>query len=407
MQIAVHDYAGHVFQFDLSRALARRGHVVRHFFFADDIGPKGPSQTSADDPPTLSIEPISIGVPYSKGNFLRRRNGDVRYGREAARRIAAFRPDVVISGNTPLDAQGPIRAAAHAGGAAFIFWMQDFYSLAIERLLGGRWLGAGALAAAWYKALEGRLLRQSDGIVLISEDFVRPLAAFNAPADRVSIIPNWGALGAIPERPKDNPWSRQHGLADRFVFLYSGTLALKHNPDWLWALARAFADDPQVVVVLAAAGVSYDTLKAREAAEPQPNLKFLPLQPAADLPDLLATADVTIALLENDAGEFSVPSKVLSYLCAGRPILLSAPAGNLAARVVERAGAGLVVAATDEAGFLAAARRLRADGDRRDEFGRSARAYAEATFEIEAVADRFEEAFRRARARRSAGGGPT
>jgi len=399
LQIAVHDYAGHVFQFDLSRALARRGHVVRHFFFADDIGPKGPTQTSANDPPTLSIEPISTGVPYSKGDFLRRRAGDIRYGRVAAKAITAFRPDVVISGNTPLDAQRQILRECHKGGAAFLFWMQDFYSLAIERLVGRRWLGAGALAAAYYKWLEGDLLRRSDGIVLISEDFARPLAQFNAPADRVSIIPNWGALDTIPQRPKDNAWSRKHGLEDRFVFLYSGTLALKHNPDWLWALASAFRDDPEVVVVLAAAGVSYDALKQRVASEPQPNLMFLPLQPAADLPDLLATADVTIGLLEHDAGEFSVPSKVLSYLCAGRSILLAAPQANLAARMVARAEAGLVVSADDEDAFLAEARRLRADKTLRDRFGRSARAYAETTFEIEAVADRFEAALSAASAR--------
>jgi glycosyltransferase involved in cell wall biosynthesis len=400
LQIAVHDYAGHVFQFDLSRALARRGHVVRHFFFADDIGPKGPSQTTADDPLTLSIEPISIGVPYSKGDFLRRRNGDVHYGHAAAGRIAAFQPDVVISGNTPLDAQVRILSASHAVGAAFLFWMQDFYSLAIERLLGRRWMGAGALASAFYTSLEGRLLRKSDGIVLISEDFAKPLARFNAPADRVSVIPNWGALETIPQRPKDNPWARRHGLQDKLVFLYSGTLALKHNPDWLWALAAAFRDDAEVAVVLAGAGVSFDELHSR-AGRP-PNLTFLPLQPAADLPDLLASADVTIGLLENDAGEFSVPSKVLSYLCAGRPILLSAPTGNLAARVVARADAGLVVPATDEARFLAAARELRADKALRERFGQSARAYAETTFDIEAVADRFEAAFNSARQRAAA-----
>ena len=130
------------------------------------------------------------------------------------------------------------------------------------------------------------------------------------------------------------------------MFLYSGTLALKHNPDWLWALAEAFRDDPEVVVVLAAAGVSYDALKLRAASERQPNLMFLPLQPAADLPDLLATADVTIGLLENDAGEFSVPSKVLSYLCAGRPILLAAPQAIWRRAWSTRAEAGLVVSAT-------------------------------------------------------------
>ena len=397
MQIAVHDYAGHVFQFDLSRALARRGHVVRHFFFADDIGPKGPSQTGADDPPTLSIDPISIGIPYSKDNFVQRRNGDLRYGRIAAQRIAAFRPDVVISGNTPLDAQTQILEKAHSAGAAFVFWMQDFYSLAIERLLGGRWMGGGRLIAEYYKRLEGRLLTQSDGIVLISEDFVGPLSTLAAAEDRVSVIPNWGALDAIPTRPKDNIWSRRHGLHDRFVFLYSGTLALKHNPDWLWALAAAFKDDPQVAVVLTASGVSYEALKERAKSESLPNLRFLPLQPVAELPDLLASADVTIGLLESDAGAFSVPSKVLSYLCAGRPILLAAPQANLAASMVTRAEAGLVVSADDHAAFMAAARRLRSDAALCDELGRSAREYAVANFEVEAVADRFEAAFSRAR----------
>ena len=402
LRIAIHDYAGHPFQFELSTELARRGHVVRHFYFADDVGPKGAA--AADAPPSLSIEPISTGRPYSKTNLVARRSGDIGYGRLAAGRLAAFEPDIVLSGNTPLEAQTQVLAAARHEGAAFLFWMQDFYSLAVERLLGGRWMGVGRLAAAYYRGLERRVLQASDGVVLISEDFQRPLARFGVAPGKVSVIPNWGALPSIPLRPKDNAWARRHGLGDKFVFLYSGTLALKHNPDRLWALASAFKDDPQVAVVLAASGVSLDALKARQAAEVRSNLVFLPLQPMADFPDLLGAADVTVALLEEDAGEFSVPSKVLNYLCAGRPILLSAPAVNLAASTVQRAGAGVVVAAGDEASFLAAARQLRADGSMRDQMGAAARRYAEATFDIGAVADRFEAAFARAQSASSAAG---
>jgi len=396
VRIAVHDYAGHPFQFELSKALARRGHVVRHFFFAEDAGPKGATEVSPDDPETYSIAPISIGVPYSKSSFVRRRSGDRRYGRIAGDQIAAFRPDLVISGNTPSEAQTGIVAATRRARAAFVFWMQDFYSLAVERILGDRWMGIGRLISNYYMRLERRLLQQSDQVVLISEDFLRPLERFGVAPKKVSVIPNWGALDSIPLRPKGNDWTRRHGLHDKFVFLYSGTLALKHNPDRLWALSKAFSGDPDVAVVLAAAGVSVDALKARNAADPQANLHFLPLQPLEDFADLLGAADVVVALLENDAGEFSVPSKVLSYLCAGRPILLSAPMGNMAATIVERAGAGLVVPATDEAAFLTAARRLRDDVEFSARLGASGRAYAEATFEIEAVADQFESTFRRA-----------
>jgi colanic acid biosynthesis glycosyl transferase WcaI len=394
LRIAVHDYAGHPFQFELSRELARRGHQVRHFYFAEDIGPKGASEVGPDDPVGLSIEPISMGG-YSKTNLIQRRQGDIRYGKVAARAIAAFAPDIVLSGNTPVEAQGQLIRAAHAADAAFIFWVQDFFGLAAERLLSRKWMGLGRLVALYYSQLEARLLRASDAVVAITDDFAGHLTRAGVDAAKVAVIPNWGALDSIPERPKDNGWAAAHGLTGKFVFLYSGTLALKHNPQRLSALAKAFQDDPEVRVVLAASGVSVDQLKAAPAAERPDNLVFLPLQPIEIFPDMLGAAEVLIALLEADAGEFSVPSKVLSYLCAGRPTLLSAPAGNLASRVIEQAGAGLCVAAEDEAAFLTAARRLREDEAYRRAAGASARAYAETNFDIAAVADRFLSLFHR------------
>lgn len=395
MRIAVHDYAGHPFQLELSRELARRGHDVRHFYFAEDIGPKGASAIGPDDPATLSIEPISMGG-YSKTNLLQRRQGDIRYGKVAAAAIGGFAPDLILSGNTPVEAQAEIMRAAARTKIAFVFWVQDFFGLAAERLLARRWLGLGRLVALYYSRLEARLLRASDGVVAITDDFTRRLNRAGVDPGRVAVIPNWGALDSIPQRAKDNAWAKAHDLSDKFVFLYSGTLALKHNPSRLSALAKAFQNDPQVRVVLAASGVSVDQLKAAPATERPDNLVFLPLQPIEIFPDMLGASDVLIALLEADAGEFSVPSKILSYLCAGRPTLLSAPRGNLASRVIDQAHAGLCVAADAEADFLEGARRLRTDRDYRASAGANARAYAQTNFEIAAVADRFLALFRRA-----------
>jgi len=159
---------------------------------------------------------------------------------------------------------------------------------------------------------EADLLRRSDGVVVITDDFKVQLDRYRVDPAKVVVIPNWGALASIPERPKDNAWGRDHGLVDKFVFLYSGTLALKHNPSRLLALAEAFRDDPAVSVVLAASGISVDQLKAMPDDQNLDNLIFLPLQPIALFPSMLGAADVLVALLEADADEFSVPSKILS-----------------------------------------------------------------------------------------------
>src|SRR4051812_7097095 len=98
LRIAVHDYCGHPFQFELSRELARRGHNVRHFFFAEDVGPKGSTRRSPSDPNGFSIEPISIGRSYSKNNLIRRRQADILYGKIAGETIQSFAPDITISG---------------------------------------------------------------------------------------------------------------------------------------------------------------------------------------------------------------------------------------------------------------------------------------------------------------------
>ncbi|MEL6611275.1 MAG: glycosyltransferase WbuB, partial [Bacteroidota bacterium] len=90
-------------------------------------------------------------------------------------------------------------------------------------------------------------------------------------------------------------------------------------------------------------------------------------------------------------GVFSVPSKVLAYLCGARPILLAVPPENLAARIVDGHEAGFVVPPDDVAGFVERAERLLDDAALRARMGQHARAYAEATFRIDGIAEAMEQ----------------
>jgi glycosyltransferase involved in cell wall biosynthesis len=177
------------------------------------------------------------------------------------------------------------------------------------------------------------------------------------------------------------------------VFLYSGTLGLKHEPGLLVELARRFRGEHQVAVVVVSEGLGADSLRSQAVEQSLENLHVLDYQPYEQLPEVLATADVLVALLESSAGVFSVPSKVLTYLCAARPLLASMPKENLAAKTIERAGAGIVTSPGDATAFLSSAVVLFNDARTRIDMGRAARRFAEANFRIDMIAGRFEDAF--------------
>jgi glycosyltransferase involved in cell wall biosynthesis len=399
--VLVHDFAGHPFQIDLSRALARRGHTVQHVYCQSYTSGKGCFDAGGSG--NLSIVGVPAGESFARYSPVRRVSQEAGYGRRFTQVAARFRPDVILACNVPLVAKSVAAAWCRREGVPWVFWLQDLHSVAMvaeaERRAGrlGRRMGAG------FEALERRLLRQADGVVSITEDFDPTLADWGIDRGACRVIENWAPLDDLPTRPRDNAWRFEQGLGDRFVYLYTGTLGLKHRPELLYRLAQQ-RRDAEVVVV--SEGMGEARLRELLREHPLPNLRLLPFQPMDRYPDILGAADVLVALLEPTAGTFSVPSKVLSYLCAGRPILAAIPSENLAARTIERAGAGLVVPSTDEESFLLAAKLLRSDDALRASAGRKARAYAESTFDTDTITDRFqdviERAVRRARTPRSA-----
>lgn len=388
-RIVVHDYAGHPFAMQLSRWLARRGHAVLHLYSEDVEAPRGRLERLADDPPGLTIEGLSSGRPLAKYRLVRRWFQELDYGTRLGRRAVAFGPDVVLSTNAPPAVQSRLLAATRRAGVPLLCWVQDIFSLGAAEILKSRPRLLRWAAVRFLERIEFATLRDASGLIVISDDFLPLLAGKGVRHPHSTVIENWAPHADLAVGPKDNPWSRAHGLTGRFVFLYAGTIGLKHNPVHLVNLARAFRDDPAVRVVVISQGLGRRHLEAAKAAEDLGNLILMDYQPFERLADVLSTADVSLLLLEGYAGALSVPSKVYSYFCAGRPILAAIPAANLACRIIERENAGLCVGAEDEVGFIAAARRLRADPALRAALVASQHAYAARAFDIDRIGGRF------------------
>jgi colanic acid biosynthesis glycosyl transferase WcaI len=403
LRILLNDRPGHPFEVQLSRHLAQRGHTVQHCYGEFFQSPRGNLQKTAVDPNNLEIIGIQLNKPFAKYSFFKRIFQEIKYSHLLIAQIKAFQPDVVIFANTPSEAMSVVYWRFRRSNVRFVFWVQDMYGIAINKILSKRLPGIGRLVGQIYLGLDRYLLRRSEQIVLITEDFRPLLAKWGIEQAKTHVIPNWATLADLPVRPKANPWAQTHTLANKFCFLYSGTLGMKHNPEMLLTLALHFQADETVQIVVISEGLGANWLAEKQVALGLANLVLLPYQPFNELANVLGTADVLIAILEPDAGVFSVPSKVLSYLCAERPLLLAVPPENLAAKIVAQHEAGLVTSPDDTAVFIQAAHTLRQDGALREQLGRNGRAYAEAHFNIEKITEQFETIIKKIRFFRNSG----
>ena len=390
-RLVVHDYSGHPFQVQLSRELAHRGYDVLHLHCSSYRTGKGSLEKRSDDAGSFHVEGIELNGRLEKYSASKRLLQEREYAKRLFERIEAFSPEVVVSSNNPLFSQQILVSDCERAGIGFVFWQQDLYSVAMKRIAERRLPVAGSAVGRSFVRLERRLLQRSDAVVAIAEDFRPTLLRWGVAPDRVWVVENWAPLAELPVISRDNAWAREHALVEKRVILYSGTLGLKHNPELLLRLARSFRGRPDVRVVVISEGPGWQWLRRRALEERLENLLTFDYQPYARFPEVLATGDVLAVILEADAGSFSVPSKVLSYHCAGRPLLGALPRANLAARVIRRADSGIVVDPNDVRGLTVAAERLLDDSDVRERFGERARRYAEQTFDIGSIGDRFEE----------------
>ena len=106
------------------------------------------------------------------------------------------------------------------------------------------------------------------------------------------------------------------------------------------------------------------------------NVLLRPFAPRAELPEMLAAADVGLIVQKKNVVGFNMPSKTQVLLASGRPILAAVPAHGTAAQAIRASGGGLVVKPEDPEDLAQAVQNLYENPQLAENLGQQGRRHA-------------------------------
>ena len=197
------------------------------------------------------------------------------------------------------------------------------------------------------------LYRRATRIIVLSPGFRTRLIERGVRADKLAHIYNWAPdEGAVQQAAESEA---VYTLPqDRFNILYAGNMGPAQGLlSLLPAIASLQAAGARVHFSFVGGGLQVEEIRAFAAEHGLDNLTLHPPVPHEQIGAVLQQADALLVSLNRDPlFEITIPSKLMSYLNAGKPII-GALSGDAKA-LITLADAGIPVVSEDAASFEAA-----------------------------------------------------
>jgi len=295
----------------------------------------------------------------------------------------SWRPDVVWTVAPSLPSAGIAAAGAGLAGAPSWIHIQDFEVDAAFEL--------GLLRAPWLRKLalgaERFLLSRFDIVSTLTPRMLERLSHKKV-TSKTKLFSNWVDPASIfPLEDKGDARARLGIPNHCFVALYSGNLGEKQGVHDLIDVARLLSDQEDILVVVCGEGAG--RAKLAKLADGLKNIRFLPLQPTAELNNLLGAADVHLLPQKPEVADLVMPSKLLAMLASGRPVIAGANGGTQLAHEVQECG--IVVPPGNAMEMADAVRLLKAQPDLRLAMGRNAIDRVHTRWTMSTILSQFEK----------------
>jgi colanic acid biosynthesis glycosyl transferase WcaI len=259
--------------------------------------------------------------------------------------------DLVICVSPPLQLGLTAWLIALSRRAGFVLQLQDIVP---DAALSTGMMHEGALIRL-SRQLERFVYSRAHLLTVISEGFANNVISKGVPASKVRLMRNWVETGRFNAR-RDPSVRASLGASDgETLVVHAGNMGAKQGLETI-VDATAELSGEQIVVALIGDGYKRPELEARAARFHLRNLRFFPIQP--DLPSTLAAADIVLVAQRGSVVDSVAPSKLLSYMAAGKLVIGSVNELSEAGRMISESKCGLIVPPDDPTALAAAIRNV-------------------------------------------------
>ena len=385
----INDVEEHALYTDLLRTLRDRGHCVYTVSTHEKRVGKPTALTEESGIHTLRVRTGNI----TKCGLLEKGISTLRIEGQFKRAIKKYfngvKFDLVLYSTPPITFAKVVQYVKKRDGATSYLLLKDIFPQNAVDIGVLKKSGLKGLLYRFFRRKEKRLYAFSDRIGCMSEANCRYLLTHNPEVDatRVEVCPNSVEVRDMTVSVEERFALRaKYGIPqDKTVFVYGGNLGKPQGVDFLMDCLRREADRENTYFLIVGDGTEYGKLEAFFAAEQLPNAKLLRRLPKEDYDRMVAACDVGLIFLDHRFTIPNFPSRLLSYMQAGVPVLASTDPNTDVGEVIVNGGFGWWCESNDVAAFsTAVGKALSAD---RTQMGERGRAYMEAHYHVRDAAE--------------------
>lgn len=308
---------------DAASELVKRGYDVRVL-----TSGRGYADPSVKYPPRETLDGVEvIRLPFSsigKRTILHRLIGQTMFLAQVIVRgwFTSRLAGILVSTSPPMASFAAL-AIRLIRRVPIKFWVMD---LNPDQTIAMGAIAPNSVAVKLFNWLNRRILGGASDIIVLDRFMGDRVNAKRNVAHKVSVIPPWpheDELESVP--PEENPFIERHGLAGKFVVMYSGNHGLTTPVDTIVEAALRLQNHPTLRFLFIGAGAGKRVVDEAVAKHGPANLISLPYQPLDQIKYSLSAADVHVVLMANELVGMVHPCKVYGAMAIAKPVLYFGP----------------------------------------------------------------------------------